>query len=201
MTLENLIIQECNSNDILINVTNEASPNLNTTDIIVNIVNLKFIGNSVMSILSINRTCEVLIDGVEMRNNTGTNSLIEIKDSAKLSLRNGYFENNFVSASGTILKSELIENVEIDILDECIFINNTAGNTQGGIVLLRGINVTLNIEDSYFISNMAEGEGGVLTAYEGPSVNISDSVFIENLSNGGGGGAIYIEVIYILLLN
>ena len=69
------------------------------------------------------------------------------------------------------------------ILSNCIFINNTAGVSGGG-VSWAGNNGTLN--SSTFIDNTAKNNGGGIY-WNGANATLSSSIFTNNSANNGGG--------------
>lgn len=198
MTLENLTVQDCNlENSDLIEIENEESEEItNEYYVAIKFINLKFKNNTVPVILNINRRCSLNIENSEFTDNIGNFSLIEIKTSTNLNITKSYFRDNVIMSSGTILRSDLVKDVEINILNDSFFISNIANSTRGGgVIWLSGENTILNIEESYFLRNKAVNEGGAIAISEGVTLNITDSTFMENeVMESGGGGAIYAEV-------
>ena len=72
------------------------------------------------------------------------------------------------------------------IINECVFVHNTAGNAGGG---LRNNSNTATITDCEFLDNYARwGGGGMYNYYASPTV--TRCLFQDNVSDGYGGGGI-----------
>ena len=94
-------------------------------------------------------------------------------------------QSKFMHNRGEIGGAINARNSSFDI-EECIFSNNSA--TFGGVMVTIGCRV--NIENSHFIENVVESDGGVMLAYEDDFI-IQNSTFSRNNGSYGGVTATY----------
>lgn len=97
---------------------------------------------------------------------------IYIKDSAKYSLENCEFSNNYADDYGGAIYNEADNPLTVK---NCKFISNRAYNVHGGAIYSAG---EVIIENSLFDSNTADEDGGAVFCKK--NVNIKNSVFMNN---------------------
>ena len=152
----------------------------------------------------INYLDELDVNGLLISKNTsiigiGDNVVIDAKNSGRifyldgftLDLSNLIFANSNVSNANDQRGGVIWANNSLLNIDNCKFINNTAGNGNGygGAINLKSS--TANIRESEFSNNNAGYAGGAINAeINNVLLNITHSIFADN-NGGSAGGAIY----------
>ena len=110
---------------------------------------------------------------------------IHIGGSAKYTIENCTFNNNFASDCGGAIYNE---GNNILTIKNCKFASNRADNNDGGAIFAKG---NVDIKNSTFTGNFASDYGGAIYAN---NINISgNSKFFKNSVDDNDGGAIYAD--------
>jgi hypothetical protein len=128
----------------------------------------------------------------------GKNSAIVLQGPGSVNITDTSFINNTNPSAeedgdgaggGAILAHHTVNTTGYLLVDECVFVNNTA--TRGGAIFANDP-IVLNITSSYFENNGAvnrssgggafqrRGGGGALYMEDGPTLNIINSIFNSN---------------------
>lgn len=77
------------------------------------------------------------------------------------------------------------------LLTKSVIKDNLAGGSGAGIAVTSVANASLTVENSAFISNAAQKNGGAIFNAGNNSVTITNSTFTANAANIGGGAVVY----------
>ena len=125
-----------------------------------------------------------------------TGGAILITGSAKLTIINCTFENNYAKNYGGAIYNGVKDGTLT--INNTKFINNNAGGEDGGAIYTKG---DLSIENSYFKSNTAKVDGGAIYSVKG--VEATNCTFESNKATGArshkcyGGAICAKEEIYL----
>ena len=118
--------------------------------------------------------------------NYASSGVVARMHSRSMQFSNCSFSNNVASGTAGIL---FAYDGKVSLFN-CTVTNNTAYNEAGAFDLY---NSSLLVKDSVFINNSCGVEGGVISAYRKSTLEISNSIFWNNKAEGADGGAIFLE--------
>ena len=101
-----------------------------------------------------------------------------------------FVNNTAVTGEGGVLYLTGYSNAPPIYITRCTFIYNSANSSNCGAISAQDTNI--NITDSNFYYNRANGDGGV-ACIRSANINISKSMFVQNVAVGNGGALLLDE--------
>jgi predicted outer membrane repeat protein len=143
-------------------------------------------------------SASVAMDGMTVANSYGSQSAIELTDSAILSVSNVVFVNNRTSGSGGAINARRGLGLSVD---DCTFATNTA-SSLGGAIDVELAQFEFEVQNSTFVGNVSgvnedgttngsAGNGGAINMSPYYGFRIVNCTFAGNRVFNGSGGALW----------